>query len=192
MRHQRTLRKIGLCIVVAVLLLMGIFFRSMGQDEANVLTKGRVKIRIENIGEKQGAESGSEIDYVSPGEEIRRSSQITVSKDSRPAYLRVWLVTYGLNARQKQELSDSMETGDGWVWNPKDGCFYYQYQVLAGEEIPFCCQMTIPESWELLDEQPVFHFQIMAEAVETACAKEEEWQKEWYAEVPESEKKMEG
>lgn len=170
MRHQRTLKKIGFCMVLAAVLLTGIFFRSMGQDEANVLTRGRVKIRMEDAGEGQGSGQEPEIVYVNPGEEISQNTMITVSEDSRPAYLRVALVTYGLNARQKQELSGQVKTGEGWEWNREDGYFYYEYQVKAGEEIPFCCRITIPEGWRLLEEQPVFHFQVMAEAVETACA----------------------
>ena len=173
MGHQRALRKMGICIVLAVVLLTGIFFRSMGQDEANVLTRGRVKIRLENTGEGQSSRQDPEMVYVNAGEKISQNTLITVSEDSRPAYLRVALVTYGLNARQKQELSGQVEAGEGWVWNREDGYFYYQPQVEAGEEIPFCCKITVPESWKLLEEQPVFRFQVMAEAVETACAGEE-------------------
>lgn len=170
MGKQRGLRRLGLGLVLAAMGVFALLWHHIQTSECkNVMTKGRVKISLQDLDGQEEAES--EVEYIKPGDTISRSLQISVEEGSQPAYLRVWLATYGLNARQKEELVEGIILEEGWNWNERDGYFYYQGQILEGEEIVFSCRMTIPESWELLEEQPVFQFQVMAEAVETAYAR---------------------
>lgn len=167
MRHQRALRKTGIGIMLAVLVFTGFFLHSIQQPEAaNVMTRGRVKISIQNTEDGREIEPESEVETVSPGEEINRVTQITISKESRPAQLKVWVVTHGLNARQQQELRQNISLEEGWSFHDEEGCFTYDRQVQGGEEILFCTKVTVPQSWKLLTQMPVFRFQAVAEATE--------------------------
>lgn len=170
MKRQRRLRRMGLGLLLAAMGAFALLWHSIRMTECgNVMTKGRVKIRLFDLDEQE--ETESEVEYIKPGDTISRSIRISVEDGSQPAYLRVWLVTYGLNARQKEELVEGIVLEEDWRWNERDGYFYYQGQIAEGEEIPFVCQLTIPEGWELLEKQPVFRFQVMAEAAETAYAR---------------------
>ena len=81
-------------------------------------------------------------------DELLKSSTIHLEKHSRPAYLRVRIFWGGLNGIQREEMEQELSIQEGWIKNPKDGYYYYQYPVNGGKSIGFFERSEVPERLE--------------------------------------------
>lgn len=165
MRHQKLLLVIGICILGLCLVSLWVLIHIIGNSgDQNIVTTGRVRITMQELEEERQEEL--QVEYIRPGACIPIHSVIKVGKHSHPAYLRVQVVARGLNESLKRELLRHLQVGDGWIWNEQDGQFYYQEKVKEGDQILFCKEVEIPESWGALEQSPAFQFELIAEAVE--------------------------
>lgn len=103
---------------------------------------------------------------LSPGQTLVKDPTVTLKKGSSPSYLRARLVYGGLNGARREELEKLLAVTEGWVKNPGDGYFYYQYPVEAEESVCFFRSITIPKSWGRSLEELRFCLEADVEAAE--------------------------
>ena len=106
---------------------------------------------------------------VAPGQRLAKDPTITLKKGSKPAYIRARILFGGLNASMRKALEEQISVKSGWIQNPGDGYYYYQYPVTAEQSVCFFEAVTIPEEWSERSERIRFYMEVEVQAAEIGC-----------------------
>lgn len=166
-RRRRQAERKVLCMLAGIVLVFGasLLFYIRGQGGEQKKTMGNVDFYVsEPLGDKL-YENGTTI-QVKPGQSLAKDPTITIKKHSALSYLRARILFGGLDMQEREELEQNLAVKSGWLKNPMDGYYYYQYPVSGGDKVCFFDTLTIPESWEGREGELCFCLEIDVEAAQ--------------------------
>lgn len=168
LRRRRAERRAFLGMFFLCLLAAGVFaFYIVGKGEGSSGDFGKAALILtEPKADEISKNLKDTTIYLKPGQTVVKDPTLTLKKGSKTSYIRARLLYGGLDALKREELEEGLELLEGWVKNPEDGYYYYQYPLKAGESVCFFRSLTIPESWEKVPEHVCFCFEVDAETAE--------------------------
>lgn len=169
LRRRRAERRAFLGTCFLCLLTAGIFaFYIVGKGEGAAGDFGKASLILtEPKADEISKNLKDTTIYLKPGQTVVKDPTLTLKKSSKTSYIRARILYGGLDALKREELEEGLELLGGWIKNPEDGYYYYQYPLEAGESVCFFRSITIPESWEKVPEHVCFCFEVDAEAAES-------------------------
>lgn len=146
----------------------------------NVITMGHVDIDLDEPEYDKEAGDDKTITDITPGQKITKDPTITVDEDSADAYLRAKITFEGLTDgtnNTKNQISellaniniDTEVTEDSpaaWYYNSKDGYYYYNTKVSAGNSVELFTEVEIPATWGNEVADLTFKIVVSAEAIQ--------------------------
>lgn len=170
-RRRRVQKSPGFIWEIFLIALVGsLFFYITGESVEENGRIGEVYFSVtEPLGDKLYTD-GSTI-QVEPGQRVTKDPTLILGKNSKSAYIRARIFFSGLDALLRRQLEEGVALKSGWIYNPMDGYYYYQYPVNAGEKICFFDSLTVPESWDQKQGKIHFCLEVRMEAAEIGCIK---------------------
>lgn len=143
-------------------------------EKKNTITFGHVDIDLDepNFDTEDGTPD-NEIKNVTPGQEIVKDPTVTLKEGSEDAYIRCTVNINDLTDAQVKELLSTDAAGnykfitfkDGWKLG-KDGYYYYNKILKAGESVVLFDKVIIPTTWGNEVADMTFSIDVAAEAVQ--------------------------
>lgn len=173
------------CLAMAVGIVLSVLYFRKEQETVSAVHLAPVHLELCLLNSEEGYEA-EQVTGLLPGESSVWEPAVILDGTSPDAYIRIRLEFGGIfeeqpgedeeksaERRQKiQELCGGIWFCDGWL-EGENNYYYYQDKVSAGNIVPVCSQVTIPDEWDNDVAEKTFTIEVSAEAVRS------DWLESW-------------
>lgn len=141
------------------------YFSDKG-EAVNIITMGKVDIELTEPAFSENTGITNRMEDIVPNQRIDKDPTITVTEDSKDAYIRAKIEYKGLTEDQIGDLEKNIGFQEGWK-KEADGYYYYEPGFLTpGSGVVFFDTVLIPEKWGNEIAGKDFEINITAEAIQ--------------------------